>query len=161
MSTPGLNEPFPSRDPLVDKQGYPSFDFTRWIDQSLLPRVDASAVSVDAVSEPGANDGVTITPIGTNQLAGKYRFSIYLQVVTPAGVSSALQVTLTWTYGGVVQTEVFGIVAGNLVTTHQGVSFTFDIDAPGPVSYTIAYASNPANAMVYGYSLCLELVKAA
>lgn len=161
MSLPGLNEPFPSRDKLVDKEDYPSFDFTRWVDQSLLPRVDAAAVSVDSVSGTGLTAGVTITAIGADQIAGKYRFSCYLQVVTPAGVASSLQVTLTWTYNGVVQTEVFTLLNGNLVTTHQGITYTFDIDDAGPVSYTIAYTSNPANAMVFDYSLSLELVKAA
>jgi len=161
MSLTGLNEPFPSRDKLVDKQDYPSFEFTRWVDQSLLPRVDAAAVSVDSVSETGLTAGVTISAIGSDQVAGKYRFSIYLQVVTPAGVSSSLQVTLTWTYNGVVQTEVFTALATNLTTSHQGTVYSFDIDDSSPVSYTITYASNPAAAMVYAYSLTLELVKAA
>jgi hypothetical protein len=161
MSLPGLNEPFPSRDKLVTEARYPESEFIRWMEQSLLPRVESAAANVDSIEDSGLTAGVTITPIGADQIAGKYRFSIYLQVVTPAGVSSSLQVTLTWTYNGVVQTEVFGLLNGNLTTTHQGVVYSFDLDDAGPVSYTIAYASNPANAMVYDYSLSLELVKAA
>lgn len=161
MSLPGLNEPFPSRDPIVTKDGYASFDFTRWVDQSLLPRVDAAAANVEALSDTGLTTGVTITPIGGDQVAGKYRVSVYLQVLTPAGVSSSLQVTLTWTYGGIVQTETFAALTTNLATSHQGFDYTLDLDDAGPISVTIAYASTPANAMVWNYSLTLELVKAA
>lgn len=161
MSLPGLNEPFPSRDKMVTEERYPEGEFVRWVEQSLLPRVDSAAASVDTVQAAGLTDAVTITPIGSDQVAGKYRFSIYLQVVTPAGVTSSLQVTLTWIYNGIVQTETFPLLNGNANTTHQGAIYTFDLNDAGPVSYAIAYASNPSNAMVYDYSLTLELVKAA
>lgn len=161
MSLPGLNEPFPSRDKLVTEARYPEAEFVRWMEQSLLPRVDAASASVESIEASGLTDAVTITPIGADQVAGKYRFSIYLQVVSPAGVSSSLQVTLTWTYNGIVQSETFPLLNGNATTTHQGTVYSFDLDDAGPVSYAIAYASTPANALQYAYSLSLELVKAA
>src|SRR5687767_4797856 len=110
MSLQGLNEPFPSRDKLVTEDRYPESEFVRWMEQSLLPRVESAAASVDNISAEGLTAGVTISPIGGDQIAGKYRFSIYLQVVTPAAATSSLQVTLTWTYNGIPQSEVFTLL---------------------------------------------------
>lgn len=154
-----LTEPYPSRDRLVTREGYASEEFDRWLSQQLQPAVQSSPNIIDSISENGLNDAVALTPIVPSATAGVYRFGVVVQIITPDPVSNSVQVTLTYTRNGVVQTEVFAAVTGTLTTTHQGVLFPFRCDGGTPISYSVAYASNTPNLCVYALNLTVELVR--
>lgn len=104
--------------------------------------------------------GTTTIPTGT-LVAGLYRLAWYGQVITPAGVSSDFQVTVTWTNNGVTQTKTGTLRNGNLTTTYDadGIDL-FHLDAGTPVSYAVSYNSNPAAAMELDLYIALQLVAA-
>lgn len=154
-----LTEPYPSRDRIVTEQGFASEEFDRWLSQSLAPAVQSSPNVIEGVSEDALNAAVAITPIIPLALQAVYRFSGVIQIITPDPVSNSVQVVLTYTRNGVVQTETFAAVTGILTTTHQGVSFPFRVDGATPISYTVNYASNTPNACVYALNLTVELVQ--
>lgn len=153
-----LTEPYPSRDRLVNREGYASDAFDRWLSQGLQPAVQSSPNVIDSVSDDALNDAVALTPIIPTAVEGVYRFGVVVQIMTPDPVSNSVQVTLTYTRNGVVQTETFAAVTGTLTTTHQGVLFPFRCDGGTPISYSVAYASNTPNLCVYALDLTVELV---
>jgi hypothetical protein len=160
MATP---QPYPSRDPVVEtkgpNQGYVSFEWDKWF-QGLSGQVAASPAVVPSglISALSQTASIALTPVGSTQVAGIYRVDLYTQVKTVAGVASSTQVGLSWTYNGVVQIWTGTLMNGNLTTTNQPESVVIAIDAGGPISYQVTYASNPASAMVYDFYLALELI---
>jgi len=156
-----LTENIPYNDPVVEKRSGLITDlWARYFGTTMLPRIDLSPQRIASYEALASNVAVAITALVASATAGKYRYSHYLQCVTPGGVSSAFQVTLTWTVNGIVQTQVFGNVNGNLTTTHEGAEYTIRVDGGSPVSISVTYASNPAGAATYDYSALLELVQA-
>jgi hypothetical protein len=155
-----LTEPYPSRDRLVTKDGYASEEFDKWLSQNLEPAVQSSPNVIESVNPDPLNAAVPLTPIIPTATAGVYRFSSVLQILTPDPVSNSVQVVLTYTRNGVVQTETFPAMTGTLTTTHQGVMFPFRVDGRTPVSYQVNYASNTPNLCVYALNLTVELVQA-
>lgn len=105
---------------------------------------------------------IASTPIPTADLAaGLYRVSWYAQVITPAVVSSSFRVTVAWTRNGVAQSVTGTLENGNLTTTFESNGeLLIHIDGATPVSFAVAYASNPAAAMVFELNVMLELVSA-
>lgn len=92
----------------------------------------------------------TAFPTDGDLSAGLYRVGFYGQVITPAGVSSSFQVTVSWTFNGITQSAVFTLNNGNLTTTREfNGAQVLAIDAASPITLAVAYASNPANAMAY------------
>lgn len=154
-----LNEPYPSRDPIVTKSGHASEEFDRWLSQALSPAVQSSPNVIEGVSEDSLNDAVGITPIIPLAAQAAYRFSWVIQIITPDPVANSVQVVLTYTRNGVVQTETFTAVTGILTTTHGGSVFPFRVDGGTPISYTVNYSSNTPNACVYALDLAVELVR--
>lgn len=169
-----LNVPYPSRDGMVqvrdakDSHGKPiqlgdlvrewdSYFLARDARQNLTPFV------VPAGSEAALNQtaAIAITAIGGTLVEGLYRINSYVQIVTPDAVANSVQVVISYTYGGVAQTETFAAVTGITTGTHQGLIYPFMVDAGTPVSYTVNYSSNTPNACVYSVILELELVKAS
>ena len=155
-----LSEPFPSRDRIVDKQGFATQEFDEWMSLQLSPAVQTSPNVVQGVSENALNAGVALTPIVPSAAQAVYRFGGYLQIITPDPVANSVQVVLTYTFNGVVQTETFTAMTGITTTTHQGLLFEFRVDAGSPISYTVNYSSNTPNACVYSLNLTVELVQA-
>ena len=160
MPIPGYNEPFLwALNRIADKDGKASGVFSRWFDTAFQARVNATPAVADP---PEVLDGETASTSGTvggTQSAGLYRVSYYAQILTPAGVASGLQLTLTWTHEGVAQTETFTNLTGNLVTTHQSQTYMIEIDPGTTIGYTLTYTSNPAAAMAYYAVLCAELIQ--
>ena len=162
MATP---QPYPSRDPMVETKGpnlgYVRFEWDRWF-QSLSGQVAAAPAVVPSglVTALGQTASIALTPIGSTQVAGVYRVSVYTQCKTPAGVASSTQVGLSWTYNGVVQTWTGALMNGNTTATNQPEEAVIAIDAGGPISYQVTYASNPAAAMVFDFYITLELIGA-
>ncbi len=155
-----LSEPYPSRDPIVDKTGHASEEFDRWLSQALGPAVQSSPNVIVGVSEDSLNAAVTITPIIPLATQAVYRFSSYIQILTPDPGGNSVQVVLTYTHNGIVQTETFAAVTGITTTTHQGVQFFFRVDGGTPISYTVNYVSSGTpNLCAYSLNLTVELVQ--
>ena len=155
-------EPPMVTDPDTKEQRF-SFRLLRWF-ESLRTGVNSTPQTVTggSVALAGKNDAIGTTPIPTGALvAGRYSLAWYLQVVTAAGVSSDAQVTVSWTRHGVTQTYAGAVVNGNTTATNEPDGPPLiHLDAGTPVSYAVAYNSNPANAMVYDLDLELQLVAA-
>ena len=156
-------EPIPYNDPMVTpRSGLITDEWTRYYNNVLLPQINAAPTRVETYSTGGAgsNLALPLTPLGSVQIAGQYRYAHYLQCLTPGGVSSAFQATVSWTFNGIAQTQTFSNVNGNLTTTHEGVEYPIHVDGGTPVSVAVTYASNPAAAAVYFYQATLERVEA-
>ena len=99
-------------------------------------------------SAQGAAIATTALPIGSVRI-GLWHVSYYVQIVTVAGVSSSVTVTFAWTYKGAAITNTFTAVTGNTLTSWGSAVLPIRVDADTPISYSTAYASNPAGAMRY------------
>lgn len=160
MSLPFRNEPIPYWDALVDKAGMVTDLWTQWLDQSLLPQVQAAPTQIGQYSNGGTplDDALGITVVANVPTTGLYLFVAALQIVVAAGVTSNVQLTLTWTSNGVTQTEAFTAIANGANTDHGSFPFSIIADGGTPVSISTTYASNPANAMQYNLAASVNLV---
>lgn len=149
----------PAQEPFADKNlvRVPWLTFFRG-QQELLQAIPRQVIA--PVQLTGQTAAIGTTAIPTETLAeGLYRVSWYGQVTTVAGVSSDFQVTITWTRNGVTQTFTGALNNGNVTTTKESSGqLLIHIDAGTPVSYSVAYNSNPAAAMQYELNVSLELV---
>lgn len=158
-----ITEPFPSRDAIVNPQtGKASDVFVRWNEEGLLRRLQSTPVLPDVAEVLRNRSAAASGTIGGLQSSGLYALNGYMQILTPAGVANSLQLTIGWTFNGVSFTEVFAaltsIVLGN-AGTRQPQVFSLWIDPNTAVSYSFAYASNPAAAMVWTAALGLTLLQ--
>ena len=88
-----------------------------------------------------------------------YRLSYYVRVVQAATVSSSLQVTITWTDGGVTQTYTGALLTGNTTTTlEQQTELLIQVDPDTPVEVSTSYASVGADPMEYDVEVAHEPV---
>lgn len=150
---------FPVREPVVDKAGIVSDTWRIWFRNLLVTQQNQPVITMPSLSLTGKSASLTITALNTGTLAaGLYRFSYYATVATPAGVSSSLTVTASWTDHGVAQTRSSAAMTGNATTTNQSEIWPIHIDASSPVSYSTTYASNLAAVMIYNLYLTLETV---
>ena len=165
------NAPIPAGDPIAQPhrpqyQGHPDPNeglltvvWLNWF-TNLVQVVATGARRINAVplTAQGGSIGATdITDGAAN--AGLYRVSWYAQITTPAGVSSSLTVTFTWTNRGVSQTESGAAITGNLTTTHQSGSMLIRVDQNSPINYSTTYVSVGAPAMAYSLDVTLESVQ--
>jgi len=157
--------PFPSRQAPIDAETQlftlPLLTWFRNVRQSIdaaPSQVAGGKVQFFGASALTAAVGTTAIPTGL-LAAGLYRVSWYAQVITPAGVSSDFQITISWTRNGVTQTFVGALKNANTTGTNEPSGpVLIHLDASTPVSYAVAYNSNPAAAMAYELSILLESV---
>lgn len=152
------NEPIPFFDRIADPKGFVTQLWTQWLENVLVPLVQSAPSQVGQyANETPLNAALATTILATVQGAGLYLFAAALQVVTAAGVSSNVQLTLTWTSNGVTQTENFTAIVNGTTASHGGYSFPIIVDANTPVTIATTYASNPASAMTYNLRASLSL----
>lgn len=155
----------PVRDPLVDpKTGLvTTLPWLTWL-RDVRDDLDAAPRGFTPVSKQAqtAAIGTTSIPTDGNLSKGLYRVRWFGKVVTVAGVSSSFQVTVSWTSKTQTLSFVGGLMNGNLLTTYEsnGPSGLIYVDAATPVTYAVAYASNPATVMAYDLFLTLERLAA-
>lgn len=130
---------------------------------SLAETVNAAPSQVGTyVQLTGENDAIAPTDIsGAGLTEGLYALNLWSRVEVPDGASSSLQVTITYTSGGVVQTFVGTLVNGNTTTSKSQQIVPLWIDGGTAVTYEVAYASGTPNAMEYQLVIVLQLVRAA
>ena len=154
-------EPPPSRDALVDRKGDVTRRWENWLNKirgalNLAPQREIPAVALDTQSA-----AIVATDLPTPPLAaGLYRVTTFLRVTTAAGVSSSVAVTLTFTCGLVACSFALPALTANVTNAPQSETRMLLVDDGSVVQYAVAYASNPAAAMVYELSIALERVEA-
>jgi len=151
-----LNDaPYPQNDPLTLVQKNHKGDLEGFLNEqqwgqwflALQNNVNVAPARVGETFNLSAQNGAIVaTDIGGGILpAGVYVLSYWLRVTVPAGISSSLQVTFTWTTGGFSQAFVGVVVNGNTQQSYASESVpAFRIDAGSPITVAVAYASNPA-----------------
>lgn len=119
--------------------------------------VNATPTSSNAVDQTATVGTTTVT---TTTQAGLYGFEYYLTIITAAGVSSSAQVVAAWTDGGQSKSKTFTAVTGNTTTTTGSERYLFQCDGGSPITYSVTYASNPANAMHFTLYVVVSNVSA-
>lgn len=116
------------------------------------------SVTPQAVLALDQNDAIGTTTIITPAQAGLYGFEYYVAIITADGVSSSAQVVLGWTDQGSTKSHTFTAVTGNTTVTTGSERYLFQADAAAPITYSVTYASNTANAMHYNLYLVVQSV---
>lgn len=116
--------------------------------------------TVTTVTVASRNTAIGTTPIpATTLAAGMYRVTIYVRIVTAAGVSSSATPSVIFTDSDAAVCTMTGTaVTGNTSTTVSSSAFLIRVKAGTPISYAMAYASNAAGVMVYQTELVLEQI---
>lgn len=153
-----LIDPPPFQTPMVGQGGKISRWWADWILLSLLGRVQSQAPSF---ADARVNVQAQTAAIGTTALlpaasAGLYRVSWWTRIVTAAGVSSSVQVSVQAVDGGVNVTQSGAALTGNTTATCQGGTAIVRCDGASALSYAVAYASNPASAAAYDLAMTVE-----
>jgi hypothetical protein len=133
--------------------------WSNFIQQQIVNRLTSSPQIVQTVPRTGLNDNVTPQTINIGTVtAGLYRISYYVRITTPAGVSNSITVNIGFIDGGVTCT-MSGTPVTALSTAAVGTGvFMIRSDQAAPISYSVTYASNPANACIYKLDVLAELV---
>jgi len=142
-----------------DFEGLASDSFIAWVTQLGLT-TGASPIRLASSSVANQTATINATDLSGGALgSGLYALAYYMQVTTPASVSSSLQVTFDWTYNGVAQSETFTALTTNLTTSHQSGGLPLiHADASTPIRYTVTYAS-VGTAMAYAFDVTLTKVE--
>lgn len=149
------DNPLPGKPPLVTLSQSWSFYFRDQRD--YLGQLPVS-VTPRAVMALDTNDAIGTTTIITPEQDGLYSIEYYLAIITADGVSSSAQVVAGWTDQTVGKTKTFTAIAGNTTTTTGSERYLFQADAGAPITYSVTYASNTANAMHFNLYLVVQSV---
>lgn len=153
-----LPDPFPARDRIVDKNGYPTEVFVKYF-EGQEQTIQSSAANIGEASQTSGNASIATTPIQTSKVGnGVYRVSFYMEVKTAAAVTSSLDITIAWISNGVAKTSTSAAMAGNTVGTFSSGVLTIHADGDSPITYSTTYASNPAGEMIFGLYVVLERI---
>lgn len=143
------------KDPL---EGLLTDSWNKWFtDQNSIIANTSATISSVSVDSQTASIGATAMPVGA-LAPGLYFISYYTTITTAAGVSSSLQVTLSWTDGGVVKQFNGAALTGNTTSENESNYKLILVDSATPVTYATTYASNPAAAMNYKLSVVFQSV---
>lgn len=150
------------REPGTGKTTYPlSQEAINWL-LPLTNSVNAAPQQIgDFIDLTNQTDAIPPTDfVGGDIVDGLYLLSIWSRVESPDAVSSSVQVTITYTSGGVIQTFVGDLVSGNLTTSKSQQTVPLWIDEGTSVTFETAYASNTPNTMAYALAIALQLIQA-
>lgn len=163
MPIPGLNEPFPSRDRIVEKDGHPSYLFTNWNERVLLARLQASPVLAETPTVLVDQAAAAAGDLAVNVSGGFYRVEVFSALSVADAVANSLQLTLSWTLNGHAYTETFAALTSLVVGaagSRQSAVFVMQVDPNTAVSYSFAYVSNTPGAMRWQTAATLTLIQA-
>lgn len=160
--------PIPYNDPVVERDqdtedpkrriiGTISRLWGRFIQTSILKRLDACAIRLKKVDLAGQNATIGPTVIALALLPGGfYRVNYNIRVQVPAGVASSYELIIGWLDGGVAQSFTTGVIAGNTTTTQSQRTFPIQIDQNSSITYAVNYTSNPAANMQFRVIISVE-----
>ncbi|MCC6417228.1 MAG: hypothetical protein IT429_03150 [Gemmataceae bacterium] len=147
----------PIGEPLTSAQGILRLPWIIYFRNQADAVANTPQQTTSPVSVAGSTASIGITPIPSDPLApGLYRVTWYARIVTAAGVSSSLTVTISWTDGGIACSTSGAALNGNTVASAQSETRMARIDQATPISYATTYASNPAAAMAYDLVIIVE-----
>lgn len=150
----------PPRGPIVDKSGSILRIYEQWL-LSLTTVLDTTPAVKASKHLTGQTAAVSTAAIPLASITqGIYRISYHLRITTAAGVSSSATVTIGYTSDGIACQQSGAAVTGNTTGTVQGNTFVVRADSGTPITYAVAYASNPANAMAFKFDVTAELIEA-
>jgi hypothetical protein len=170
------NAPIPITDPIArpkrrDKFGEKQTDplegtmSDAWVDyiSKLVQTVQASATRISAASRTDEAAAISATDISNGGLKrGLYRVSYHARIIQAASVSSSLTITISWTDGGVAQSQSGAAITGNTTATRSTPAegdFLIHADTSSPLRYATAYASVGGTEMHYRLDVVLEVVQ--
>lgn len=123
----------------------------------LAGRVASTAQAIKSVVLTGQSASIGNTAIPTGALAaGTYRVSTYARITRAATTSSSLQITITWTDGGVTCSSTSAALTGNTTSTTQSQTLVLTSDQGVAVSYSTTYATLGVTTMTYSLNVILE-----
>lgn len=103
------------------------------------------------------SSSIATTPLNVPSVtSGLWRVSFSVRVTQVATTSSSIQVTVSWTEGGISQSETGTALTGNTLTTREGRSMVIHPDEGTPISYSTTYASVGAQPMKYSLDIAVE-----
>ena len=133
-------------------------DWVRYL-QSAIDIINKCAREMDVVSKEAQTASLSTTSFNTGTLdPGVYRVSYNARIAVAAGTSSSLTVTMTWTDGGVTQTQAGAAITGNSTTTQQNNTMLIHIDKATDIKYATTYSTSGAPAMKYNVYLLVEKI---
>lgn len=155
--------PLPLSTPLTsDEHGKPMGIITKnWSDvlNDQFTRTAAAPQVVDAVSLIGQGAAIVATNLVQNASAGTYRISWYLRITRSATVSSAVQITIGWTDGGVGLAKIGTNVAGNTTSSLDQGMLIATVQGLSALTYAVSYSTSGATAAQYAVYVIAELVR--
>lgn len=133
--------------------------WSNFIQQQIVNRLTAAPQIVQTIETTGLNAAVASTSINIGTVAaGLYRLTYYIAITSPAGVSNSLTVNFGFTHGAVTKTVSGPAVTGLTNASVGTATFMIRSDQAAPITYSVTYASNPANACVFSLDVLAELV---
>ncbi len=145
----------PFQDQLAGPGGMVAPIWNRYL-TVLVQRVLATEWIVASTVQSAQGAAIAATDLGPALPEGLYAVKWYGRVTQAASSSSSLQVTVTWTDGGVAQSVSGASLTGNTTSTAESVSLPlFHADAGAQVKYAAAYSSSGATSMQFGLTVVL------
>lgn len=150
--------PQDQRTPLVEKlpRLVVGDKFVRWF-SGLAGEVNARPKRQIHRKLTAQAAAIATTPLAIGTVyEGIWRVSVTVRVTRAATTSSEVRVTISWTEGGVAQSEQTTLLNGNLTSTREGRTFIIRADGSTPISYATSYASVGATTMQYSLDVVAE-----
>lgn len=147
--------PFPLRNVVTEPTRLLSSLWRDWF-TALRDLLNTAPARVFSTHLTAQNTSLTTTTALTVPETGIYRLSYTARITQAATVSSSLQLTLSWTDTSVLCAQSGAAITGNLVTSQQSGQIVVYADAASAISYSTAYAANPATSMTYALTLVIE-----
>jgi hypothetical protein len=152
-----------SKNAIGDKVLLITEEWRTWF-RGLRESIDNAQIAIPVAPVESANDTLPTTSIDGGALsAGLFAVSWYLSVITAAATTSSAQVTIAWVDdSGNPKSYTGALMNGNTTSTVQvNERILIYSNAGSPITYAVAYASNPANAMTYRFRPVLQSVTTA
>lgn len=161
LESPPVRDPivvFDSTDPRTEKMPKTSMhkNWVKYLSNLVTGVLERPARKATTyVSAQQASIAVTPLPLGSIP-PGVWRICLTVRVTRAGTVSSAIQASVTWTQGGVTQTESTANLNANTTTTRASLTVIARVDDTTPISYSTTYASAGATAMQYELDVVAE-----
>lgn len=134
-----------------------------WADymSRMAQSISAAATRISSASLTDQGASIAGTDISNGgQPAGLYKIFYHARITQAATTSSSLTVTLSWTDGGVAQSQSFAAITGNTTATMQSNFLMIHTDTGTPIQYATTYASVGGTPMQYRFDVVLEVSQA-
>jgi hypothetical protein len=123
----------------------------------LTDELDKSAKREASANYSAQTASLATTPFALGAVPpGLYRATFTARITTPGSTSSSLEVTFSWTDGGVAQSVTSSALTGNLTTSVDSGVQILRSDDGTPINYATTYASAGGTPMQYALGVVLE-----